>query len=126
MASDDEITKQMDGLEAEARAVLGNPDLSPFERRFAFERLLRDYRVLEDYQRALAAYVRQMLELEEVEVPDPEDVIQEILTSPEFALLRVAVLAAFIAIIFGNGNGPRLAWVPLAWVPMVATPGRWL
>ena len=124
MATTGEITKEMDALDMDALAILANPNLTPVERRFAIEGLLRQYRVLEDYQRALAAFIRRMRNQRQRRDPDPEEVIREILASPEFMALRLVVLAAFVSVIYGNGS--RLAWVPLALVPVVVAPGRWL
>jgi len=117
MANTRELTKAMDTLEEEALSLLANPDLTPFERRLAFEGLLRRYRVLADYQQALAAYIRRMTDLQDDDTPDPEGIIREILSSPEFVGLRLALLAALIALVYGNG--PRAGWVPITLVPVM-------
>jgi hypothetical protein len=49
MANAHEVTKEMDALEEDAVRVLSNPNLTPLDRRLALERLLRRYRVLEEY-----------------------------------------------------------------------------
>ncbi len=118
MASASEICSQMDGLEEDAVKILGNPNLTPIERRRAFERLLAKYRVLEQYRRALTAFVRLMQSGRRSRDVDPEEVVRDILASPEFAMLRLAVFAMLLAVLYEDG--PRSAWVPmtLLLVPM--------
>ncbi len=125
MASILETTAEMDALEEDAFHVLTNPDLTSLERRLALERLLRRYGVLDDYRRALAAYVRRMSIRQTAASPSPPDyIVGEILSSPEFTGLRFALLAALIAVIYGDG--PRAAWVPTMLMPVMAPPTlRW-
>ena len=59
MAQLNDLVKEMDALEHEARAILANPALAPMERRLALEGLFRRYLVLEEYKAALAAFKSQ-------------------------------------------------------------------
>jgi len=112
MTTMSEMTAEMDALEHEARNILGNPGLTPLERRRAIGLLLRKFQLLEEYQRALAAYIRRMQDSDQAQAPDPDEVIREILASTEFAGLRCNVLAAVIAVTYANGQ--RAAWVPMS------------
>lgn len=120
MAGVGEIDSAMDALEEEAAGVLAMEKLTPLERRLAFERLLRRYLVLEEYKAALAAFIRRMRERPKGRTLDPEEVVHEILASPEFDALRFLVLAALIAVTYDGG--PRSAWVPTALLPMMPIP----
>ncbi len=120
MASEREITFEMDALEEEAVAVQANPALTLIEKRLAFERLLTRYRVLEDYRKALAAYIRRRMAMEADTRATAEDIAREILSSPEFTVLRLAVFAIFLAVVYGDG--PRAAWVPFEFLPVVSAP----
>lgn len=121
MTNASELSKQMDDLEEEARHIISNPSVSNFELRQTIERLLRLYRVLDDYQRALAAYIRGMAAIQQGQAADPEALIREILASPEFSGLRLPVLATLIAAIYGGG--PRSGWVPWTLLPVVTVAG---
>ena len=111
-----EISDEMDALEAAAHGVLLNLNMTPLERRLALNRLLSRYHVLEQYKAAFAAFIRRMRRQQGEQAPAPEKVVREILGSLEFGGLRLALLAALIAVTYGGG--PRAAWVPLALVPM--------
>lgn len=121
MTNASEISRQMEDLEEDARRILSNPDLTSIERRLAFEQLLREYRVLENYQRAVAAYIRRMRAIDKRPDPDTEAVVREILSSPEFTGIRILVLAALLAALYGGG--PRAAWVPWTLLPVIADSG---
>jgi len=114
------IERELDALEDEAKEVLGNPALTAFERRRAIERLFRRYNVLVEYQKALAAYIRRMRGQQEHAYPtvEPDQVVRDILDSPEFNILRAALLAILIAAIYRDG--PRDWWVPMVLVPTFA------
>lgn len=120
MTTVSEINRQMAELEEEARRVLANPQLTTGERRQALEHLLRRYNVLDDYRRALAAYLRRMRWQDGGTAEDPEAVLSELLASPEFALLRAVVLAALLAALYSGG--PRAALVPVALLVPTMTP----
>ena len=64
MTTENTVTSAMMALEDEAGAILGNPHLTWVERTEGIGRLLRKYRVLREYQRALADFVRRMRRLE--------------------------------------------------------------
>ena len=120
VASIGEIRVEMDALEDEARAVLANPNLTPTERRLALEGLLRRYLVLDEYKAALAAFIRRMRDQPQERALDPEEVVREILGSPEFSALRMLVLAVLIAVVYDGG--PRSGCVPMALLPMMPVP----
>jgi len=115
-----EITNEMEALENEACAVFADPNLTPAERKLALEGLLRRYLALEEYKAALTVFIRRMRAQSEDRPLDPEEVVREILASPEFAALRLLVLAVLIAVVYGGG--PRSAWVPMALLPMMPVP----
>ncbi len=112
-----EISKAMDALEAEARAVLADPDLGPIERRQVFQKLLRKYGVLKEYMDALAAFIRRM-RFRQGRSADPSDVIHSLRARPEFIGIRLMVFAMFVAVMYSGG--PRSAWVPVALLPVLA------
>lgn len=118
MMSVAEITRAMDSLEQEAASVLHDPNLTPFERRLAFDKLLGRYQVLAEYKAAMAAFIRCMRFQRDGKAPGPDEVIREILKSPEFLILRLAVMAVFIAVVYASG--PRSHWVPTALLPTIA------
>ncbi|MTJ81125.1 MAG: hypothetical protein F8N37_08910 [Telmatospirillum sp.] len=120
MTSIGEIHAEMDGLEEEARAILANPNVTPLERRQALAALFHRHQVLEEYLAALASFIRRMRAEPQDRTLDPEEVVREILASPEFAALRLLVLAVLIAAVYGDG--PRSAWVPMALLPMMPIP----
>lgn len=111
-----DIKPQQNALEEDARALLANPYLTPIERRLAFERLLAKYLVLEEYRRAWIVYVRRMQSGRRSRPTDPEEVVRDILASPEFGLLRLAVFAMLLAVLYEGG--PRSGWVPVAFLPL--------
>jgi len=111
-----DVTAELDNLEKDARAVLASPHLTHIERCLAFERLLAKYRVLEEYRRAFRAYVRRMQSVRRSRPADPEEIVRDILASPEFTLLRLAVFAMLLAVLYEGG--PRSGWVPVAFLPL--------
>lgn len=110
-----ETPTAMDGLEAEALSILTSPDLTTIERRMAFGRLLTRYQVMTEYKGALAVFVRRMNTAQGHPI-EPDDVLRDIHTYPEFACLLLVVLAVFVAVTYADG--PRSAWVPIALLPM--------
>jgi hypothetical protein len=120
MASIGEVTKELDGLDEEALRVLAAPNMTPMERRLAMERLLRRYHVLKDYHRALTVYIQRVGWQDGQTAENPEQVIADLLASPEFALLRAVVLATLLAVVYGDG--PRAALVPVALLTPVLRP----
>ena len=121
MASVIETDGEMATLEDAATRIIANSNLTEIEKRLAISQLLRKYRILEEYQAALAIYIRRIRFQEPSQTSDPESIICEILSSPAFTGLRLALLAALIAVIYGGG--PRSAWVPWALLPVADTPG---
>ena len=111
MPSLSETVRQMDSLEEDARRVMADRTMTPMERRLAFERLLRRYQVLDDYRAALSTFIRRMRQRQVGQTPTPEKVMRDILAAPEFALLRLVVMALFVAAVYGEG--PRSEWVPM-------------
>jgi hypothetical protein len=103
-------------FEEEARSLFANPALTPLERRLAFERLLAKYHVLDEYRRAWVAFVRRMQSGRRSRAANPEEIIREILASPEFGILRLAVFAMLLAVLYDGG--PRSAWVPTTLLPL--------
>ena len=103
-------------LEIRAVELLADPDLTPIQKRRAFFRLLTRFYVLQDYLRGLEAFIRRMMQ-EAQRLPVPEDILMDMLESPEFAALKSAVLAALIAVTYSAG--PRAAWVPSLLIPSV-------
>ena len=101
-------------LEREATELLSNPDVAPLQKRREFAKLLARYFVLQDYQKALAAYIRQML-AESNRSPVPEAIVESLLGSAEFELLSAIVLAAYISVTYSAG--PRASWVPTLLIP---------
>jgi len=120
MATIGELDREMDGLEEAALRILGAPNMTAVERRLALDRLLRRYSVLADYKRALAAYIRRQRWKDGGVAEDPEAVIRDLLTSPEFGILRLVVFAALLAALYGGG--PRAALVPAALLAAAARP----
>ncbi len=120
MGTATDITSEMDALEEDAARVLANPALTPLERRMVLDRLLHRYRVQEEYRAALAAFIRGMRNQNRGRSPAPEAVVREILDSPEFACLRLVVLATLVAVVYGDG--PRATWVPVALLPTLTLP----
>ena len=118
MTSLNTITREMDCLEEHARRIVADRTMTSTERRLALERLLRRYHALEDYRAALVAFIRRMREQQDGQPPDPEGVIRDVLSAPEFAQLQLMVLVLFAAAVYSDG--PRAEWVPMALLPTLA------
>ena len=120
MATIGELDREMDSLEEAALRVIGNQGMTAVERRQALDSLLRRYNVLDAYRRALAAYIRRQRWKDGGVAEDPEAVIRDLLTSPEFEILRLVVFAALLAVLYGGG--PRAALVPVGLLAAVTMP----